>query len=207
MIQYFDNRGQRRLSEHSSSSATINEFLSHLDGFESAENILVVGATNDLNALDKAALRPGRFDYKIHVPIPDSLGREQIFQLYINKIAHDETMNPKKLALMTPGFTGAEIENVVNIAITHAINNDKYFFVHNINREKASMEDFEYARDRILMGLERKTLKRPDKELMNTAFHEAGHVLATYYTIGYKGIYKATIVPRGNKMGGVFFRI
>ncbi len=123
--------------EHSSSSATINEFLSYMDGFEGNEMILVVGATNDIDALDAAALRPGRFDYKVHVPLPDVNGRDEVFKLYLSKIVHDACMcfvnkivlvavETRKLALMTPGFTGAEIENIVNVAITHAVNTDKY---------------------------------------------------------------------------------
>lgn len=96
-----------------------------MDGFETAENILVVGATNDLKAIDPAALRPGRFDHKINVPLPDSRGREEIFKFYISKIPHDEAVDARKLALNTPGFSGAEIENTVNIAITRAVNQDK----------------------------------------------------------------------------------
>lgn len=90
-----------------------------------ADGIIVVGATNDLRAIDPAALRPGRFDHKIYVPLPDSKGREAIFNFYISKIPHDKTVNANKLALNTPGFSGAEIENAVNIAITRAVNMDR----------------------------------------------------------------------------------
>lgn len=110
------------MGENSSNSATINEFLSNFDGFDGNENIIIIGATNDIKSLDEAALRPGRFDYKINVPSPDSHGREAIFNFYIKKIAHDESIDTRKLALNTPGFSGAEIENMVNIAITRAVN-------------------------------------------------------------------------------------
>jgi ATP-dependent Zn protease len=109
----------------------------------------VIGATNHEDVLDPAAVRPGRFDKKIHVPLPDINGRENIFQLYLNKISQGIDVNARKLAEMTPGFTGAEIENLVNTAITEA--------VHKL-KDAADMKDFEYARDRIMMGIERKKL-------------------------------------------------
>ena len=96
-----------------------------MDGFEASDNILVIGATNHEEALDPAAVRPGRFDKKIHVPLPDVKGREDIFQIYLDKIERDEAVSAKQLATMTPGFTGAEIENLVNTAISEAVHNDK----------------------------------------------------------------------------------
>jgi len=169
-----------------------------MDGFEKNDQILVIGATNHEDVLDPAAVRPGRFDKKIHVPLPDINGRENIFQLYLNKIQKVPDVEAHKLAQMTPGFTGAEIENLVNTAITEA--------VHKL-KEMADMTDFEYARDRIMMGIERKKLSMTDKERLNTAIHEAGHAIACFFTPGAKKLYKATIVARGSSLGavGVFY--
>jgi len=140
-------------------------------------------------------VRPGRFDKKIHVPLPDINGRIDIFQLYLDKIAKSDDVDAKKLAQMTPGFTGAEIENLVNTAITEAVHR---------NKEMADMTDFEYARDRIMMGIERKKLTMSDKDRLLTAIHEAGHAIACYFTPGAKKLYKATIVARGSSLGATF---
>ena len=120
-----------------------------MDGFEKHEDIVVIGATNHEDSLDPAAVRPGRFDKKIHVPLPDVNGRESIFDLYLNKIQKHEEVEAKRLATMTPGFSGAEIQNLVNTAITQAVHDDK---------EVADLDSFEYARDRLMMGIERKKL-------------------------------------------------
>ena len=118
--------GSRRGGQETSSSrATLNQILAEMDGFEQNSNIMVIGATNHENALDPAAVRPGRFDKKIHVPHPDVNGREDIFTLYLNKISKSKNVIAKTLAQMTPGFTGAEIENLVNTAITEAVNKNK----------------------------------------------------------------------------------
>jgi len=140
-------------------------------------------------------VRPGRFDKKIHVPLPDINGRTDIFQLYLDKIAKADDVEAKNLAQMTPGFTGAEIENLVNTAITEAVHIDK---------ELATMADFEYARDRIMMGIERKKLTMSDKDRLLTAIHESGHAIACYFTPGAKKLYKATIVARGSSLGATF---
>jgi ATP-dependent Zn protease len=116
----------RRFSgEHSSSRGTINQLLAEMDGFEKADNVLVIGATNHEDALDPAAVRPGRFDKKIHVPLPDIKGREDIIMFYLDQISKGIDISSKKLAQMTPGFSGAEIENLVNTAITEAIHRGK----------------------------------------------------------------------------------
>jgi ATP-dependent metalloprotease FtsH len=119
------SKSRRYSGEHSSSRATINQLLTEMDGFEQNDNVLVIGATNHEDALDPAAIRPGRFDKKIHVPSPDINGREDIFNLYLDKIVKSENVKARKLAQMTPGFTGAEIENLVNTAITEAVNKGK----------------------------------------------------------------------------------
>lgn len=166
-----------------------------MDGFEKTDNIMVIGATNHEDILDPAAVRPGRFDKKIHVPLPDVNGREAIFDLYLGKIAKAAEVSSKKLAQMSPGFSGAEIENLVNTAITEAVH--KY-------KEMADLSDFEYARDRIMMGIERKKLSMSDKDRLNTAIHEAGHAIACYFTPGAKKLYKATIVARGGSLGATY---
>lgn len=170
--------------------------LTELDGFEQNDNILVIGATNHKDSLDPAAVRPGRFDKKIHVPKPDVNGREAIFEIYLEKIAHNDKIEAKKLATMTPGFTGAEIENLVNTAILEAVHNDK---------EEADLDDFEYARDRLMMGIERKRLSVTERERLCTAFHEAGHTVACHLTPNHNKLYKATIVARGGSLGATYF--
>jgi ATP-dependent metalloprotease len=189
-------KSRRFGNEHSSSRATINQMLTELDGFRKNDNILVIGATNHEDSLDPAAVRPGRFDKKIHVPAPDVEGRTDIFKIYLAKIDHNkETILPRKLAQMCPGFTGAEIENLVNTAITEAVHRGK---------ESADMVDFEFARDRIMMGVERKKLSVTEKERMCTAIHEAGHAVACHFTEGANKLYKATIVARGGSLGATF---
>lgn len=186
----------RRFSvEHSSSRGTINQILSEMDGFDKTDNILVIGATNHEGSLDPAAVRPGRFDKKIHVPSPDVKGREDIFKHFVKNIKHDESVDPKKLAVMCPGFTGAEIENLVNTAIAEAVHRGK---------TQASMEEFDYARDRIMMGIERANLSMDDRERIKTAIHESGHAIACYFTEGAKNLYKATIVARGGSLGATY---
>jgi ATP-dependent metalloprotease len=140
-------------------------------------------------------VRPGRFDKKIHVPLPDINGRTDIFELYLGKISKGSDVIANKLAQITPGFTGAEIENLVNTAITEA--------VHKL-KDEADMSDFEYARDRIMMGIERKKLSMSDKDRLLTAIHEAGHAITCYFTPGAKKLYKATIVARGSSLGATY---
>jgi len=183
-------------NETSSSRATLNQILAEMDGFEKNSNIMVIGATNHEGDLDPAAVRPGRFDKKIHVPHPDIHGREDIFNLYLNKIKKSDNIKAKQWASMCPGFTGAEIANLVNFAITEAIHKDK---------EMADEDDFEFARDRIMMGIERKKLSMPEKDRLCTAIHEAGHALVGYYNPNALDLYKATIVARGGALGVTHF--
>ena len=155
---------------------------------------MVIGATNHENALDPAAVRPGRFDKKIHVPRPDINGREDIFNLYLDKIRKNDSIIARKLAQMTPGFTGAEIENLVNTAMTEAVHQYK---------EEADNTDFEFARDRIMMGIERKKLSMKEQDRLYTAIHESGHALVGYFNPNAMKLYKATIVARGGALGAV----
>jgi ATP-dependent metalloprotease len=189
------SKSRRYGNEHSSSRSTINQMLTEMDGFQANDNILVIGATNHEDSLDPAAVRPGRFDKKIHVPSPDINGRTDIFNIYLSKIAHDDKIEPRKLAQMSPGFTGAEIENLVNTAITEAVHRGK---------SQAELEDFEYARDRIMMGIERKKLSMSEKERLNTSIHECGHSIVCYFTENAKKLYKATIVARGGSLGATY---
>jgi ATP-dependent metalloprotease len=189
------SKSRRFGSEHSSSRGTINQLLAEMDGFQKHENIVVIGATNHEDDLDPAAVRPGRFDKKIHVPLPDVNGRKEILDLYLEKIVKSDTIESKKLATMTPGFSGAEIENLVNTAITQAVHCEK---------EEADLSDFEYSRDRLMMGIERKKLSMTEKDRLNTAIHEAGHATVCYYTAGAKKLYKATVVARGGSLGATF---
>lgn len=166
-----------------------------MDGFEKTHNILVIGATNHEDALDPAAVRPGWFDKKVHVPHPDLKGWKDIFELYLAKIKKESDVDAEKLAKMCVGFTGADIENLVNTAISEAVHHDKV---------SANMQDFEQARDRIMMGIERKSLTIEDKEWIKTAIHESGHAIACYFTPGALKLYKATIVSWGHSLGATF---
>jgi len=189
------SKSRRFGSEHSSSRGTINQLLAEMDGFEKHEDIVVIGATNHEQDLDPAAIRPGRFDKKIHVPLPDVNGRKEILQLYLDKISLSDKVEAKKLATMTPGFSGAEIQNLVNTAITQAVH---------MHKEEADLADFEYARDRLMMGIERKKLTMSEKDRLNTAIHEAGHATVCFFTKGAQKLYKATIVARGGSLGATF---
>jgi ATP-dependent metalloprotease len=191
------SKSRRFGMEHSSSRGTINQLLAEMDGFEKNENIMVIGATNHEDSLDPAAVRPGRFDKKIHVPLPDVNGRKDILDLYLGKIAKDEEIDSKKIANMTPGFSGAELQNLVNTAITQAVHE---------GREVADLPAFEYARDRLMMGIERKKLSMTEKDRLNTAIHEAGHATVCYFTPGARKLYKATIVARGGSLGATYMQ-
>jgi len=189
------SKSRRFGKEHSSNRSTINQVLSEMDGFTGSENIIVIGATNHEDNLDPAAVRPGRFDKKIHVPKPDLDGRKDIASLYLSKIKVSGDVDLDKIGKMTPGFTGADLENLVNTAISDAVHK---------NKDSADMKDFEDARDRILMGIERKSLHITNRERVHTAIHESGHALACYYTKASRKLYKATIVSRGGKQGATF---
>jgi ATP-dependent metalloprotease len=186
--------GSRRVSEHSSSRATLNQFLAEMDGFNKLDQIYVLGATNHEKDLDAAAVRPGRFDKTIHINVPDEEGRIDIIKHYLEKIKlPKKNIDPKYISKLTPGFTGAEIENLVNLSILHALNLDK---------EQVDMEDFYEARDRVLMGIPRKNYSTPEKTRFHTSLHEAGHTLICYKSPNCrKTLHKVTIIPRGGAAG------
>lgn len=161
-----------------------------MDGFAARDYIFVLGATNSEKDLDKAALRPGRFDKLVYVPVPDKKGRQEIFNLYLKKIKLPVMdITPELLSKMTPGFTGAEIENMVNTTIISAVDNNKLTI---------SKEDFEDARDRLVMGIKRKVNQKNVRSLLQSAVHEAGHTLVCFKDkICNPGIHKVSIIPRG----------
>jgi ATP-dependent metalloprotease len=190
--------GSRRTGEHSSSRGTLNQFLAEMDGFKQTEDIFVLGATNHEEDLDLAAIRPGRFDKKIHITLPDERGRKEIIDFYLSKINLDKSaIDEHKLSKMTPGFSGAEIENLVNLATIHSINQKK---------NDLNMTDIDEARDRILMGIARKNSTISEKRRYFTSLHEAGHTLMCFKDrLCRKTLQKVTIIPRGSAEGVTLF--
>ncbi|CAK8678568.1 unnamed protein product [Clavelina lepadiformis] len=179
---------------------TINQLLQEMDGFSTTDTVIVLAATNDGNVLDRALTRPGRFDTKVEVHLPDIKGRREIIQLYIDKlnsVASDQ-IDFDRLASLTVGMTGADLSNLVNQAALHSIKQ---------NKERVDQEDLEFALDKIKMGPEMKSRVRTEKDLRTTAYHEAGHALVAYHTPAAHKIYKATIMRRGAALGHVSFML
>ena len=170
----------------------MNQLLVEMDGFESNEGVILIAATNRPDVLDPALLRPGRFDRHVVVPRPDIRGREGILQVHIRKVPLSTDVNVSVLARSTPGFTGADLENLVNEAALLAARNDK---------EKVDMLDLELAKDKVMMGAERRSMIISDEEKRNTAYHEAGHALVAKLLPGADPIHKVTIIPRGMALG------
>ncbi|MCK5795706.1 MAG: AAA family ATPase, partial [Deltaproteobacteria bacterium] len=171
---------------------TLNQLLVEMDGFESNEGVILIAATNRPDVLDPALLRPGRFDRRIIVPHPDVRGREAILEVHTKRTPMAEDVNLMVLARGTPGFSGADLENMVNEAALHAAR---------VNKEKIEQDDFEFAKDKSLMGSERRSMFISDKEKRNTAYHEAGHVLVAKSLSGTDPVHKVTIIPRGQALG------
>jgi len=171
---------------------TLNQLLVEMDGFESNEGVILVAATNRPDVLDPALLRPGRFDRHVVVPRPDIKGREGILQVHSRKVPLATDVDVSILARSTPGFTGADLENLVNEAALLAARNDK---------EKVNMIDLELAKDKVMMGAERRSMIISDEEKRNTAYHEAGHALVAKLLPGADPIHKVTIIPRGMALG------
>jgi cell division protease FtsH len=163
-----------------------------MDGFESNEGVILVSATNRPDVLDPALLRPGRFDRQVIVPLPDVKGREKILEVHMRKTIVAEDVDGKVIARGTPGFSGADIENLVNEAALHAAR---------LGKEKVTMVDFEYAKDKVMMGAERKSMVISEQEKRITAYHEAGHALVARMLPGTDPIHKITIIPRGRALG------
>jgi cell division protease FtsH len=171
---------------------TLNQLLVEMDGFESNEGVILIAATNRPDVLDPALLRPGRFDRHVVVPRPDIKGREGILQVHTRKVPLSTDVDIRVLARSTPGFTGADLENLVNEAALLAARNDK---------EKVDMLDLELAKDKVMMGAERRSMLISDDEKRNTAYHEAGHALVAKLLPGADPIHKVTIIPRGMALG------
>jgi len=186
------HRGAGLGGGHDEREQTLNQLLVEMDGFESNEGVILVSATNRPDVLDPALLRPGRFDRQVIVPLPDIKGREKIFAVHARKVPLAEDVDFAVLGRGTPGTSGADIENLVNEATLNAAR---------LNKEKVSMNDFEFAKDKILMGTERKSMVISDDEKRNTAYHEAGHALVARLIPGTDPIHKVTIIPRGRAMG------
>ena len=186
------HRGAGLGGGHDEREQTLNQLLVEMDGFESNEGVILIAATNRPDVLDPALLRPGRFDRHVVVPRPDIRGREGILQVHTRKVPLSTDVNVSVLARSTPGFTGADLENLVNEAALLAARNDK---------EKVDMLDLELAKDKVMMGAERRSMIISDEEKRNTAYHEAGHALVAKLLPGADPIHKVTIIPRGMALG------
>ena len=171
---------------------TLNQLLVEMDGFESNEGVILVAATNRPDVLDPALLRPGRFDRQVVVPSPDLLGREQILRVHMKSVPLAASVDAHVLARGTPGFSGADLANLVNEA---ALNAARY------NKEKVSMEDFEQAKDKVMMGTERRSMIISDEQKKSTAYHEAGHTLVAKSLKHADPVHKVSIIPRGRSLG------
>ncbi|HVA71573.1 MAG TPA: ATP-dependent zinc metalloprotease FtsH [Candidatus Limnocylindrales bacterium] len=186
------HRGAGLGGGHDEREQTLNALLVEMDGFESNEGVILIAATNRPDVLDPALLRPGRFDRRIVVPRPDVKGREEILRVHTRKVPISENVNLSILARGTPGFSGADLANLVNEAALWAARQ---------NRKTVTMEDFEMSKDKVLMGVERKSMILSEEEKKNTAYHEAGHALVAAMTPGADPLHKVTIIPRGMALG------
>ncbi len=175
---------------------TLNQLLVEMDGFSGNEGIIVIAATNRSDVLDKALLRPGRFDREVHVGLPDIKGREQILNVHIKKVPQAEDVNIKDLARGTPGFSGAELANLVNEGALLAARN---------NKRIVTMEDLDRARDKLLMGAEKRSMVMRKEDLLMTAYHEAGHAIVGQNVPEHDPVYKVSIMPRGGALGITMF--
>jgi cell division protease FtsH len=163
-----------------------------MDGFEGSEGIIVIAATNRPDVLDPALLRPGRFDRQVVVPLPDVRGREQILRVHMRKVPLGEDVKPAYIARGTPGFSGADLANLVNEAA---------LFAARANKRIVGMDEFERAKDKIYMGAERRSMVMSDEEKKMTAYHEAGHAIVGHVVPEHDPVYKVTIIPRGRALG------
>jgi len=173
---------------------TLNQLLVELDGFEANEGVIVIASTNRPDVLDPALLRPGRFDRQVVVPNPDVVGREKILRVHMRNVPLAADVNVRTLARGTPGFSGADLANLVNEAALLAARR---------NRRMVTMPDFEHAKDKVMMGAERKSMAMSEQEKRNTAYHEGGHALVMLSVPGSDPVHKATIIPRGRALGMV----
>ena len=177
---------------HDEREQTLNQLLVEMDGFEGSEGVIVIAATNRPDVLDPALLRPGRFDRQVVVPLPDLKGREQILKVHMRKVPLGSDVEPLTIARGTPGFSGADLANLVNEAALFAARG---------NSRDVSMNDFERAKDKIMMGAERRSMIMSDDEKKLTAYHEAGHAIIGRLVPDHDPVYKVTIIPRGRALG------
>ena len=186
------HRGAGLGGGHDEREQTLNQLLVEMDGFEGNEGIIIIAATNRPDVLDPALLRPGRFDRQVVVPLPDVKGRLEILKVHTRNIPVDESVNLEKIARGAPGFSGADLANLVNEAALLAARKSK---------TKVENSDMEAAKDKVLMGVERKSMIISEEEKKNTAYHEAGHALVAKLTAGTDPIHKVSIIPRGRALG------
>mgnify|MGYP002716376428 FL=1 len=190
------HRGAGMGGGHDEREQTLNQLLVEMDGFEMNDGIIVIAATNRPDVLDPALLRPGRFDRQVVVGLPDIRGREQILKVHMRKVPVGDDVNPAVIARGTPGFSGADLANLVNEAS---------LFAARAGKRLVEMKEFELAKDKIMMGAERKTMVMSDKEKLNTAYHEAGHAIVGRLVPEHDPVYKVSIIPRGRALGVTMF--
>ncbi len=190
------HRGAGLGGGHDEREQTLNQLLVEMDGFEGNEGIIIIAATNRPDVLDPALLRPGRFDRQVVVPLPDIRGREQILKVHMRKVPLAEDVKPGIIARGTPGFSGADLANLINEAA---------LFAARASKRVVEMADFEKAKDKILMGAERRSMVMSDEEKKLTAYHEAGHAIVGRLVPDHDPVYKVTIIPRGRALGVTMF--
>ena len=190
------HRGAGLGGGHDEREQTLNQLLVEMDGFEGNEGVIVIAATNRPDVLDPALLRPGRFDRQVVVPLPDVRGREQILKVHMRKVPISEDVRPSVIARGTPGFSGADLMNLVNEAALFAARG---------NKRLVTMEEFERAKDKIMMGTERRSMVMSEREKLNTAYHESGHAIVGMSLPEHDPVYKVSIMPRGRALGITLF--
>ncbi|MBF5051694.1 cell division protein FtsH [Alcanivorax venustensis ISO4] len=186
------SRGAGLGGGHDEREQTLNQLLVEMDGFDDNDGVIVIAATNRPDVLDPALLRPGRFDRQVTVPLPDIRGREQVLKVHMRPVPMSEDVDASLIARGTPGFSGADLANLVNEAA---------LFAARANKRVVSMEDFEKAKDKILMGAERRSMVMSEKEKLNTAYHESGHAIVGRLVPDHDPVYKVSIIPRGRALG------
>ncbi len=190
------HRGAGLGGGHDEREQTLNQLLVEMDGFEGNEGVIVISATNRPDVLDPALLRPGRFDRQVVVPLPDVKGREQILKVHMRKVPVDKNVNPSVIARGTPGFSGADLANLVN---------EGALLAARANRRTVTMDHFDKAKDKIMMGAERRSMVMSEDEKKLTAYHESGHAIVGLTVADNDPVYKVTIIPRGRALGVTMF--
>ena len=190
------HRGAGLGGGHDEREQTLNQLLVEMDGFEQNEGIIIIAATNRPDVLDPALLRPGRFDRQIIVPLPDIRGREQILKVHMKKVPIGEDVDPSLIARGTPGFSGADLANLVNEAALYAARSGK---------KLVGMEQMDFAKDKVMMGTERRSMVISEEDKLKTAYHEAGHAIVGRLLEEHDPVYKVTVIPRGRALGVTVF--